>query len=148
MYRSATISALRVYHSKDGYKRILVWQVLRCEMARKNMYIKDDAAAAAKRGRMEYSPYPSAPSPTPSAGAYYAPAPAVRHLHIPEFCQCLEPCRWHHSLLMLPERRHIPTGLRKYFLPEANKATSCLGGPDTSPAACCGMLIRLAIHMS
>ncbi|BDA43084.1 probable cell wall integrity protein scw1 at C-terminar half [Coccomyxa sp. Obi] len=50
--------------------------VLRCEMARKNMYIKDDAAAAAKRGRMEYSPYPSAPSPTPSAGAYYAPATA------------------------------------------------------------------------
>ncbi|EIE26934.1 hypothetical protein COCSUDRAFT_12206, partial [Coccomyxa subellipsoidea C-169] len=49
--------------------------ILRCEMARKNMYIKDDAAAA-KRGRMEYSPYPAAPSPAPSGGAYYAPAPA------------------------------------------------------------------------
>lgn len=71
-------------------------QVLRCEMARKNMYIKDDATAAAKRGRMEYSPYPPAPAPAPSAGAYYAPtsavwpAPGFEWLASGNFSSCLD----------------------------------------------------------
>ena len=54
-------------------------QVLRCEMARKNMYIRDDAAAAAKRGRVggEYNPYATAPTASP-VPAYYTPAP-VKH---------------------------------------------------------------------
>lgn len=45
-------------------------------MARKNMYIRDDAATAAKRGRMggEYNPYATAPAASP-VPAYYAPAP-------------------------------------------------------------------------
>ncbi len=49
-------------------------------MARKNMYIKDEAAAAAKRNRTgaEYGAY--APAPVAPAGAYYAPAP-VSPLH-------------------------------------------------------------------
>lgn len=53
-------------------------QVLRCEMARKNMYIRDDAAAAAKRGRVggEYNPYATAPTASPAA-AYYTPAPVI-----------------------------------------------------------------------
>ena len=55
--------------------------VLRCEMARKNMYIRDDPTAAAKRGRIgePYPPYPAAPAvPAPAPGAYYAPTSAVR----------------------------------------------------------------------
>lgn len=46
-------------------------------MARKNMYIKDEAAAAAKRNRTgaEYTAY--APAPVAAAGTYYAPAPAA-----------------------------------------------------------------------
>ena len=53
-------------------------QMLRCEMARKNMYIRDDAATAAKRGRVggEYNPYATAPTASP-VPAYYAPAPVV-----------------------------------------------------------------------
>ena len=51
-------------------------------MARKNMYIRDDPAAAAKRGRIgdasPYAGYAAAPAATPApAGAYYVPAPAV-----------------------------------------------------------------------
>ena len=94
---------MRVYHDKRcllGWRRmhcemaprismsaaleapVAFIQVLRCEMARKNMYIRDDAAAAAKRGRIgdvsPYAGYPPAPAPAPApAGAYYAPAPAV-----------------------------------------------------------------------
>ena len=51
-------------------------QVLRCEMARKNMYIRDDAATAAKRGRVggEYNPYATVPAASP-VPAYYAPVP-------------------------------------------------------------------------
>ena len=53
-------------------------QMLRCEMARKNMYIRDDAATAAKRGRVggEYNPYATAPAASP-VPAYYTPAPVV-----------------------------------------------------------------------
>ena len=53
-------------------------QMLRCEMARKNMYIRDDAATAAKRGRVggEYNPYATAPTASP-VPAYYTPAPVV-----------------------------------------------------------------------
>ena len=55
-------------------------QVLRCEMARKNMYIRDDPATAAKRGRVggEYNPYATAPTASP-VPAYYAPAPVGFH---------------------------------------------------------------------
>ena len=57
-------------------------QVLRCEMARKNMYIRDDSSGAAKRGRIGEAAYPpyapaQAPAPAHAGGAYYAPAPAV-----------------------------------------------------------------------
>ena len=51
--------------------------VLRCELARKNMYIKDDGGAAAKRGRYESAPgqygaYPGAPpGPAAPAPGYY-----------------------------------------------------------------------------
>ena len=53
-------------------------------MARKNMYIRDDAATAAKRGRVggEYNPYAAAPaaSPVPS---YYTPAPVRSRTALP-----------------------------------------------------------------
>ena len=52
---------------------------LRCELARKNMYIKDDQAA--KRGRYgtEQYPgaYPAAAAPAPQQPAYYQPPPAA-----------------------------------------------------------------------
>ncbi|KAK9820013.1 hypothetical protein WJX72_005117 [[Myrmecia] bisecta] len=52
--------------------------VLRCELAHKNMYIKDDPAV--KRGRHEYNGYP-APA---AAGAYAAPgAPAAAASYYP-----------------------------------------------------------------
>ena len=49
-------------------------------MARKNMYIRDDPATAAKRGRVggEYNPYATAPTASP-VPAYYAPAPVGSH---------------------------------------------------------------------
>ena len=45
--------------------------VLRCELARKNMYIKDEANAAAKRGRYETAPgqYGAYPAAAPASGA-------------------------------------------------------------------------------
>ena len=71
----------RILHCQENVRREPEVQMLRCEMARKNMYIRDDAATAAKRGRVggEYNPYATAPAASP-VPAYYAPAPVVRPL--------------------------------------------------------------------
>ena len=68
----------RMSQCQDSVRLEAEVQMLRCEMARKNMYIRDDAATAAKRGRVggEYNPYATAPTASP-VPAYYAPAPVV-----------------------------------------------------------------------
>ena len=51
--------------------------VLRCEVARKNMYLKEDSAS--KRGKYEHAPgaYPGyQPAAAPGAAPYYPPAGA------------------------------------------------------------------------
>lgn len=51
--------------------------VLRCEVARKNMYLKEDSAS--KRGKYEHPPgaYPGyPPAAAPGAAPYYPPAGA------------------------------------------------------------------------
>ncbi|KAK9811958.1 hypothetical protein WJX73_003005 [Symbiochloris irregularis] len=59
---------------------------LRCELARKNMYIKDDQAA--KRGRYgaepQAAPYTAyAPNPAPQQPAYYQPSPVAAPAAMP-----------------------------------------------------------------
>lgn len=52
--------------------------VLRCEVARKNMYLKEDSAS--KRGKYEHAPaaYPAyPPAAAPGAAPYYPPAAAA-----------------------------------------------------------------------
>lgn len=49
--------------------------MLRCEVARKNMYLKEDSAS--KRGKYEHAPgaYPAyPPAAAPGAAPYYPPA--------------------------------------------------------------------------
>ena len=51
--------------------------MLRCEVARKNMYLKEDSAS--KRGKYEHAPgaYPAyPPAAAPGAAPYYPPAAA------------------------------------------------------------------------
>lgn len=106
--------------STDLY-RFCEGAVLRCEVARKNMYLKEDSAS--KRGKYEHPPgaYPAyPPAAAPGVAPYYpaaapgaAPAAAAANRQYVSgeiWCSYTATTpftQWHHCMHVLPKKGHL-----------------------------------------